>query len=558
MESVKACAAAEEHGEASTLTRSRGTARGKRMRKELAMGFGKTSRVSSFWFVILCGAVGVAVFAARAEAGRGKPDDWFVKSEKPKQRRPTKFIASGETRDIIPDAPGAPLSQTERKQPPSPQYLIAKARWGASAVLKKDIVEDWNLAPNEVKNLIEMGRENGFGYHWAEIKFDAFSYNPKRMPAVFISGVRPVRFDPAKIDRLRQYVLDGGMIICDSVYGSPWFYESALEVFDEMFPESKFRVLPSDHPLYHTVADIEEVEYHCGRDDKEPFLEGLYIGSRIGVLVSRYGLGCGWQGNMDVFKVLLERDLSAKAYSPESARQIAANLVPYILGYNRVGEVEGKPEMFGLKDQQRPTAEFVFAQVQHEGAWNTHPGAARSLLTSLEKQTSIPVNLKRVSVKIGQDDLSPYPFLYFTGLDDFRLSDQEIEGLRTYVEQGGTLVVNNALGLARFHQAGVRELSRVFPGREFGVLPVSHEIYGILHDVREVEYTATLQKDKGEELQNRPVLYGMKFDGKLRVIYSPYDMEAGWNEIRYPVSRGYQSRSAQKLGMNVIMYCMTH
>jgi hypothetical protein len=42
------------------------------------------------------------------------------------------------------------------------------------------------------------------------------------------------------------------------------------------------------------------------------------------------------------------------------------------------------------------------------------------------------------------------------------------------------------------------------------------------------------------------------------VIYSPYDLEAGWNEIRYPQSRGYQPRSAKQLASNIIMYAMTH
>ena len=36
-----------------------------------------------------------------AQAGRGKPDDWFVQSEKPKQRKLTQGIGGGETRDIL-------------------------------------------------------------------------------------------------------------------------------------------------------------------------------------------------------------------------------------------------------------------------------------------------------------------------------------------------------------------------------------------------------------------------------------------------------------------------
>jgi hypothetical protein len=504
---------------------------------------------------LLTGVIGISV---AAEGGRGKPDDWFVKSDKPKEMKPTQFVASAETRDIIPPVPGAPVSQSERKKPPSPDYLIAKVRWGSSVVIGGEDVEDWHLAPNDLVQFIELAKRNNFMYVWSQITLESFSYDPKLMPSILISGVREVSFAPAIIDKLREYVLDGGTIICDSVYGSPWFYESALKVFDEMFPESKFRVLPADHPLYHTLVDIDKVKYHCGRDDDKPFLEGLYIGSRIGVLVSQYGLGCGWQNKMDVFKTLTERGLAAKAYSQESAEKIATNLAAYILGYSRVGEIEGKPEMFGLADEKKPTAEFVFVQIQHDGAWNAHPGAARALLSNLEKESSIPVNLKRVSVDIAADDLSAYPFLYFTGLDDFVLNDKQIAGLKAYVAGGGTLLVNNSLGLASFHQAAVRELRRVFPGKDFGVLPVSHEIYGNLFDVSRVQYTPTLIKDKGKELGGRPFLYGMTFDGKLRVIYSPYDMEAGWNEVRYPLSRGYETDSAKKLGMNVIMYAMTH
>ena len=504
--------------------------------------------------------VGVIGTCEAAEDGRGKPDDWFVRSEAPKDRRPPQYLTGGETRDIIPDAPGAPQSQSERKKPPSPDYLMAKVKWGASAVIANDndLVEDWNLAPNDVQEFMRMAQGNNFMYHWGQTTLETFDYEPKLMPAILLSGVREVGFGAAQIDRLREYVLNGGMILCDSVYGSPWFYESAMKVFAQMFPDSKFRVLPADHPLYHMLVDIDKVDYFCGRDDHEPFLEGLYIGSRVGVLVSKYGLGCGWQGKMDIFKTLAERKLPAKAYSADSARRIASNLAPYILGYSGVGEVEGRPEMFGAADQKQPTAEFVFAQVKHDGAWNAHPGAARSLLTRLSKVSAIPVNLKRVAVELADDDLAAYPFLYFTGLDDFKLTEKQINALRAYADGGGTLLINNALGLAKFHQAAMREISRVFPGKDINVLPADHELYNILNDIRRVKYTPTLIKDKGKDLAERPLLYGMQIDGKLRVIYSPYDMEAGWNEVGYPLSRGYESDSAKKLGMNVIMYAMTH
>jgi hypothetical protein len=237
---------------------------------------------------------------------------------------------------------------------------------------------------------------------------------------------------------------------------------------------------------------------------------------------------------------------------------IGENLAPYIIGYGRVGEAEGKAELFGKLDENAPTSEFIFAQVKHEGAWNAHPGAARQLLMQLEKDSAIPVNLKRVSIDLERDEINAYPFLFFTGLDDFVLTGKQIDALRKHVTRGGTLVVNNALGLATFHQAALREMRRAFPQSDLALLPQSHEIFRNLNSIKRVKYTPALMKDKGEQLQGRPFLFGAKVGGRLCLLYSPYDLEGGWNEVRYPLSRGYQSASAKKLGCNIIMYAMEH
>lgn len=509
---------------------------------------------------ILGAALVYAVPAALGQEGRGaSADDWFVKAAEEKKETLQQGIKGGEKRDIIPSVPGMPIPQTERLKPPSPDYLMAKMKWGAAEIVDETLTQDWNLSPNDMSAFHKLARSKGFMYMPAYTAISDFSFDPGLMPSILISGVREVTFTPEVISRLRQYVLDGGMIICDSVYGSPWFYESALKLFDDMFPQSRFRVLPPDHPLYHMVVSIDQASYHSGGEeaDGKPYLEGLYIGSRIGVLVSKYGLGCGLAGEMDVFNALQARGLKPKAYSIQTARQIGENLAPYVIGYGRVGEAEGRAELFGQLDEQTPTSEFVFAQVEHEGAWNAHPGAARQLLMQLEQAAAIPVNLKRVSVDLERDDTAAYPFLFFTGLDSFVLSDKQIAALRKHVERGGTLVINNALGLATFHQAVVREMRRAFPESNLELLPATHEIFRSLYTITSVEYTPTLVKDKGNELQGRPVLFGAQVEGRLSILYSPYDIEAGWNEVRYPLSRGYQSESAKALGCNIIMHAMT-
>ena len=42
------------------------------------------------------------------------------------------------------------------------------------------------------------------------------------------------------------------------------------------------------------------------------------------------------------------------------------------------------------------------------------------------------------------------------------------------------------------------------------------------------------------------------------MLYSPYDLEAGWLPAGYPLMKGYESASAERLGMNIVAYAMTH
>ncbi len=516
--------------------------------------------------LLLCGS------AAPAQVGRGKPDDWFVTKTPPKTVVPPKSISSSELVPLPPPPPAIPESATERKRPPSPDYLIGKVVWGQSASIGNMTLHDWNLAANDLDHIMKQARSRGFAYFPSQVKLNEFDFDVKRLPALMISGVRPLNVPPAQARKLREYVLSGGMIVCDSVYGSPHFYDSARTLFNQMFPESRFRVLPPDHPLFHMISSVDKAQYAFGTPPREegddqavstrPYLEGIYIGSRVGVLLSPYGLGCGWEGKMDVFPILQERGLKPSAYSVKTARQLGDNLAAYIIGYAQAGEVEGQPELFGMADQKDPTAEFVFAQIKHDGAWNAHPGAARALLTRLQKSSAIPVNLKRVGVDPARDDLTPYPFLYLTGLDDFHLSDKAVPRLRNYVDNGGTLLINNALGLATFHQAVPREMARLFPApdKTLKELPADHALYSSLFKITHVDYSPALRKSEGARLGDRSKLYGIAFgaEKRLGVIYSPYDLEAGWNEVYYPLLRGYEPLSAQQLGMNIIVYSMTH
>ena len=231
------------------------------------------------------------------------------------------------------------------------------------------------------------------------------------------------------------------------------------------------------------VNDVNNVKYSDNVKSDKPDLEALYVGSRIGVLMSKHGLGCGW----DDHNVPLIKD--ATYYDPSSATNIGMNLVAYVIGYNRVGMEESKPELFAAADEKTPTDEFVFAQISHEGAFNVHPNSATALLSKLRVATSLRVNLKREVVDPGKDDLSNLSFLYLTGLDDFHLSDNAVSALRGFLQRNGTLFINNGLGLSTFDSGRAARNGARSPRHEARADPSHAFNLSAMSSVQNADYT---------------------------------------------------------------------
>lgn len=481
-------------------------------------------------------------------------DEWLVPMGQPPRAAPRR-ISGGEGFPPLP-LPATPLRRSERKREPAPPTFIGKVVWGESAEYKyadgqTAQVSDWNLCPDDLAQLMrKTGRWFGMNYGSQPVSLASFDPDPALTPVLFFSGVRTLKMTDQQLALLRQYVSRGGMIVFDSIAGSPYFYEAALRVSREIVPEEPVRVIPLDHPIYHTLADATQVRYGRNSDRTRPALEGRYVGSRIACLVSRYGLGCGWDDH-DV--PLLEK---AEFYDVESANRLGINMVAYAMGYADAARQEARPEAFGLIDEKRPTDELVFAQIRHNGAWNVHPGAAATLLRRMRQETSLRVSLKRISVDLGKDDSSKFTFLYLEGLDDFVWSGAEIDALRAFLERGGTLVVNNGLGLADFDRAVRRELARVLPMRSFTDVPAGHAIFSAVRPITEATYTPRVQKLN--PALHQPALEAIAIDTDLRVIYSRFDMAGAWLGCDYPLSCSYTAESGAEIGMNVLMYAMTH
>src|SRR5208283_5101007 len=97
-----------------------------------------------------------------------------------------------------------------------------------------------------------------------------------------------------------------------------------------------------------------------------------------------------------------------------------------------------------------------------------------------------------------------------------------------------------------FDLAVRRELRSILPSGELAPIPPSHPIFSSVSKVTEAKYTpAALARKPGLP---QPYLEGISLNGDLKVIYSPFDLEAGWQAVDYPLASAYEPNSALQLG----------
>lgn len=152
-------------------------------------------------------------------------------------------------------------------------------------------------------------------------------------------------------------------------------------------------------------------------------------------------------------------------------------------------------------------------------------------------------------------DPTELPILYFTGWKPLpQLDEKTLERLRTYLSDGGTLVVHSNCGRPEFNESARRELGRLFPNRELMALPSDHPIYSAFHKIR------SMRVRKGKEAWQTvpPYLESINLGTRAAVVFSPIDLSCGWDANANPIEGGvlYDQEDAKKLGANIVTYCL--
>lgn len=195
---------------------------------------------------------------------------------------------------------------------------------------------------------------------------------------------------------------------------------------------------------------------------------------------------------------------------------------------------------------------FMIARLKYNGGsdWYNDPSAEINLLKFVAQHTNIKTNPKYEFVDLSTGNIFAYPFLFMTGHGNIVFSDSEAKKLRTYLENGGFLYVDDDYGLDKAFR---REIKKVFPNNELVELPFNYGLYNCMYDFRN-------GPPKTHEHDNLPPQgFGIFVDGRLCVYYTyetnPSD---GWADPDVHKDPPGKREEALKFGTNIIVWALTN
>ena len=183
------------------------------------------------------------------------------------------------------------------------------------------------------------------------------------------------------------------------------------------------------------------------------------------------------------------------------------------------------------------------------GDWYTGPTSTPNLLKQATERLRLSTQPENIVVSISDPDLFRYPMLFLTGHGQVRFSDYEINILLNYLDNGGFLWVNDSYGIDRFIR---REVRKLYPDREFELLPSDHAIFNMLYDLK--DGLPKIHEHDGKP----PAAYAMFDKGRMKILYTyESDIGDGLEDAGvHPIDTPETREKAMQMALNILTYVM--
>lgn len=215
------------------------------------------------------------------------------------------------------------------------------------------------------------------------------------------------------------------------------------------------------------------------------------------------------------------------------------------------------PPVVPMKRQEKknpPQPPVLITKIRSDDAedWTRTPNDLRGLLESLSSEMNVHFTSNVKTFAEVSPDPTKNPVLYRSGYKPFTLTPAELQSLRTYLLNGGTIVFNSLVGNPDAYQSALKAAQALLPERNTYRLRMDHPLFRSFYNIDKVQFRDRMVKD-GVVVDPYPYLEGVDIDNRTAIIISRWDFSLGWEQNAHD-SWGYADADSRKLGANVMAY----
>jgi hypothetical protein len=330
--------------------------------------------------------------------------------------------------------------------------------------------------------------------NWQIVSIEATGAELRQSPLLYVASDRPLKLDEAEKARLKEFILQGGLLVCVNEGQTDEFARGIETLARELFGGYKFRDLPRDHPIYTSNFPVTM--------PTDP-IKGLSNGVReLVVLYPTGDMSWKWQS-------------SAGSFVPRTSPFASlANLHLYVTDRANP-RFKGEDTWVERNPGAQTTRSARVARIKHDGNWDPEPAGWQRL-------ANVMANFDSLDLKVEPTiQLKDVALAHLTSTTSIRLGGEVKNALRDYLNAGGLLLIDAADG------AG-------FGGQE----------------IKQVKY----RRSQDLAAVNIPRLRGATVNNKLIAIISHEDISGGLVGYSTAGINGYAPVSATDLMRNMILW----
>jgi hypothetical protein len=401
-----------------------------------------------------------------------------------------------------------------------------------------------------------------------EARFDEELVTLLQSPILYMNGHGAPNLTPSQKRLLRRYVDEGGFILAEACCGDEEFargFRKLMEDKEVFGQESPLLPLDPGHPIWSSHTLIPADVFQGERIPEEKKIQAIERGCKTVVVFSPQPLAGFWEEARFSPKRQAKMGEGVDVTDRGTlAYRLAGNIIAYATGFE---PPRPRLEMAKIVDQKQDDSKLAryiieLAQIRHDGGdWQPAKNALRSLAVNLRDKYLIDVSLAKQDIPMSQQRLWQYKFVYMHGKGAFTTDEKELENMRAHLEVGGTLLADACCGAEQFDTAFRSFARKLYPDKKLELIPEDDFLYSeklngeAISTVRCRLETAD-KKAEANFKEVKPMLEGIKIDGRWAIIYSRYDIGCALEKNKSSACKGYDPASAMKLATAAVLYSL--